>query len=328
MSSDHSKSTGIHGLELLQQQAAKISESMWQKQIATSVSRLQEAFDQLLPAVRFQAEISRQIAPVLQGWQKWYAQLVPIIQIQSKWAEQIAPVFENIKRLTQLTSPLLERLAEWQKKWYETIQDENDISKAFLASNLLVSPSMPHSLIRKVVQLSKAGEHRRAHQTIVGYYRKKRCFALQQVIRTWNGSPMFRSRMEHIKQALDAHIERRYSLSIPVLVAQIEGIATDIVKSRNISNVKLGKSKAVVKEVVSGKGTPLNHAMYDSLVSFMDKTLYEHTDFRKDYSSIRKSTKLSRHGILHGVQLKYANHGNSLKAFLVLDILSFIANEY
>ena len=116
--------------------------------------------------------------------------------------------------------------------------------------------------------------------------------------------------MNIVKDALDAHKQRKYTLSVPTLLPQIEGIASDYAKENDAlvsryRRVRLGKSTGVVKDFLEKIRPLFSHAMYDTLVAFIEEPLYKSRDFETEYGVVKKHTGLSRHGILHGLQIKY-----------------------
>jgi len=230
-------------------------------------------------------------------------------------------------------APSVLQLGKFKKMVEQFIAEEKEISEAFQKGHLLLTPSMPLDLVRKVTALCKGGEYRRAAAVIAGYYRRGDCRNLAYMVDGWSQNRCFVPRKTIIMDCLEAHKQGKYTLSVPTLLAQIEGIASDMVYQADIllsggKKPRLGKTKSVVSSAINmGKKTHF-HAIHDTLLSFVEEPLYRSRDFETEFRTIKKHRGLSRHGILHGIQTKYNTYTNSLRLFLVLDILFCISDDF
>lgn len=312
-------------LEDAMSKAQTITESLWLKQLSPAIKHLQTLSIDLSSISKVQIDLQRNIGAILSGWQSWYSSFAPLAQVLSKWQQQIAPILQN-------WAPVLLQVDDFLKKWPQLIEEEKEIAEAFKDGHLLLAPSMPVPLVRHIKSLCKSSEFRKASRIIGGYYRKNGYSALDSVIEGWSQNRYFQPRMIIILDAFEAHKQRKYTLSIPTLLPQIEGIASDISKmgvatASKSRRVRLGKTKLVVRQLVEESHQPFGHAILDTLLAFIEEPLYKSRDFETEYGIVRKHTGLSRHGILHGLQIRYANYTNSLRLFLVLDILCCLAED-
>jgi len=312
-------------LEQVLLNAEKTAETLWLQQLLPAINSLQIPRQQLERIAEIQIQLQQNIAPILTYWQQWYASFAPLAQAVLNWQQQMIPMLQKLQ-------PVLSQLGEYLQSWQQYIEDEKEVAEAFKNGHLLLAPSMPLSLVKEVTALCKTGEFRKASRLIGAYYRNNGYSALQNVVGKWSENRYFKSRMGIILDALEAHTQRKYTLSIPALLPQIEGIASDIAKkgstpAPNKLKARLGKTKFIVSQVIEESKQPFGHAMHDILLAFIEEPLYKSRDFEKDYRLIKKHTGLSRHGILHGLQTKYPAYTNSLRIFLVLDILFYIAED-
>jgi hypothetical protein len=123
-----------------------------------------------------------------------------------------------------------------------------------------------------------------------------------------------------LKDAFEAHKSKKYSLSIPVLLAQVDGICYDSLKSFLFTKPK---AKTRIKKLLEGKSpTPLSEAFLALIIN--DTTLMVNT---KIIEQKRKSQPhfgtFNRHAILHGIDCKYQTEGNSLRAVALLSYLQW-----
>ncbi|KTC89482.1 hypothetical protein [Fluoribacter dumoffii] len=131
-------------------------------------------------------------------------------------------------------------------------------------------------------------------------------------------------RKEIIQQAFIAHKEGKYALSIPVLLAQSDGICHDIFGCHLFTKFE-GNIKEKVK-ILDKNRTPLSSAFLKLLTNQL--SLSEYT---RDLNEKRENDPfygpLNRHGILHGLDLDYPKEANSLRCISLLSYLIMI-NEF
>lgn len=123
-----------------------------------------------------------------------------------------------------------------------------------------------------------------------------------------------------LKDAFDAHKSKKYSLSIPALLAQADGICYDSLESSLFTKPK---AKTKFKKLLEGKiATPLREAFLALIIN--DTTLMFNT---KRIEQKRKSqayfSAFNRHAILHGIDCQYQTEANSLRAIALLSYLQW-----
>jgi hypothetical protein len=123
-------------------------------------------------------------------------------------------------------------------------------------------------------------------------------------------------RMHILAMALGAHTEGKYELSIPVLVAQIEGIILE--GSRFGGWVVHSSEKTKVEEACERDG---------SFVGRLAKNFFVTAFFQQFTIGQPVVPNLSRHAILHGVDTDYPTPENSLKLILLLDCTLNVFDE-
>lgn len=314
--------------------ALTVNESLWLKQLAPTLKSLQTLQIAVARAAVPRIDLARTLVSLMPPLRQWYEGFAPFAQFLSNFQREVAPVFERLATVVPQLEDLLKNLQQ-------LIVEEKETTEAFKNGHLLLVPSMPVQLVRQTTSLCKNGEFKKATHLVGNYYRKSEYAALTCAVNQWGQSRSFRPRMRIILDALGAHKRREYSLSVPALLPQIEGTASDI--SRTADNViskyeklqvrnkkaRLGKTKAVISKLVEDSSPKLGigHGMHETLRAFIEEPLYKSRNFEEDYNAVRKYAGLSRHGILHGLQIRYASYPNSLRLFLVLDILSYIAQR-
>ena len=214
--------------------------------------------------------------------------------------EKMGPVFASLEIDAQAVGPVFQQAGFW------------------------ISPSMPMTILREAKHLQDQGALTPStlKDVILTYYRQDNWEPLQDMVVGWQGDDLFARRMPIIRDALEAHIAGKYTLSVPALLPQVEGIASGIV------GLPPGKSKRVVTGAVETElGDFLAPVARDALVSFVTGMLYPGVDFGAfdewlEMKGWQSPEALHRHAILHGAQVEYASEENSLRAFLLLDALA------
>ena len=140
----------------------------------------------------------------------------------------------------------------------------------------------------------------------------------------------FELRKPLIESAMSAHREGRYTLSIPALLPQIEGIVTDWVYTQMPENLipwKIESKTRKFQEIVLSKTTPLSYqCIVNSTINFILGGPVLST-FKRWVDDIEKAFP-NRHVVEHG---RYDpclyTEENSLKLLLLIDTLYYIISK-
>ena len=142
----------------------------------------------------------------------------------------------------------------------------------------------------------------------------------------------FPSREKIVDDALKAHEENRYILSIPLLLIQAEGICREIIDispflgGRNIKSLSKIKDKLEKKlDQYQFNGIKLK---VDSLTEILLQSLLNETDINTNVDRIKKKQmkdkkyhSINRNYIIHGWSVNYASEVNSYKAISFLNFI-------
>ena len=131
------------------------------------------------------------------------------------------------------------------------------------------------------------------------------------------------SRAVILDDAFEAHSAHKYSLSVPVFLAQSDGIALDVFSSFLFTQHS-GKVSDKIRAAIED-----NFCERPLAASFL-KPIAEHLTIRQgtaerdaQRSSGQVVSPLNRHGVLHGIDLDYATESNSLRAICLIEILAW-----
>lgn len=225
------------------------------------------------------------------------------------------PAREAMERLSktallcaQMTNQFFTSLKERDKKEAVMVQK---INKELIPYGWVFSPSLPvFSIERIYLQLEDKGVEE-VVEIITNYFSEQTC---KEIIESICSMPEFYARSEIIKDAFRDHCERKYTLSIPIFLAQAEGAFIDHFERKLYEK---RKKRYLKRNVSSLKSISI---IVESFETFIRDVL------AKTYSVKDKIPEeiFARHLILHGRSTDYGTRENSIRAILLLDYVSFI----
>jgi len=238
---------------------------------------------------------------------------VPGYQPQlSKVLQQIKDNFSNvisdsIKQFTkELASSLHKTIAEVSEK--ERKVQYHCIRTGWYFSYL-------DAAISGIIELADMIDNEQFEQVemeIRGFAKTQIDKTLHQVESNWP------HRLEILRDAFQAHRQGLYTLSIPVLLAQADGISNEIFGVQLYQKESgAPKTKRVVEQYAT--------QCYDWLIEPL-KVVSSVAVNTKDRDKKREDDSLygplNRHGVLHGVDIDYATEANSLRAIMLINYLA------
>jgi hypothetical protein len=175
-----------------------------------------------------------------------------------------------------------------------------------------LSPDFPIRLLNVVVEMKENGQGRQINRLICDYYNPRR---LSSLASKWMEDPIFKRRQRPIGEALGAHKQRKWLLSIPVLLAQMEGVLRDYAEQRNMSRKKSVKKLAALLRAKSPDASLVGDTWIVQLEGI----------FASGYKTTEnKVAGLRRNAILHGLEVHYGSELRSLQLFLQLDTIHWL----
>lgn len=267
-------------------------------------------------------------------------------------AQRVAPLQAALQQHTEFLAGIIGSAANFQEvvssfsralhiNWQQLFPNLKQLRKmvrtsllaSFLYADLWPAPSMPVKLLDKIGQLAAGDDRRPVTLAVWNHYRRDNHAALEQAIVAWEDDPEYAARRHIFAQALQGHRAKLYALTIPTLLAQVEGIAGDFIHDSPASAPapRLGKSSQIVRHAIEVAGNAgitdpdnaevLHVVLVEAVIEHVQQVSFESTDFAAQYADIRKRRALNRHGTLHGIQINYPSAMNSLRCFLLLDAL-------
>lgn len=202
-------------------------------------------------------------------------------------------------------------LDDFQRQFREMPGEVRVQLAVLMARGWCLDPEMPHTWGRDLADAFEEGQEEEAQQWLVDYFKGR----LDEIEKTLvDRHP---SRAAIITDAFQAHREGRYSLSIPVMLTQADGVIYD----KHQRQLFTKKSKAGLKELV------LNMPADDLRVIFIEALSVDIPLTRRTQELPAGFDGLNRHAVLHGTDLNYGTEINGLRAVSILNLASHLTAE-
>jgi len=129
----------------------------------------------------------------------------------------------------------------------------------------------------------------------------------------------FSHRGKIIEAAFNAHQRGEYELSVPIFLAQADGICHDLIRIQLYR--KIDRMPATAKFVDQLAGDSFTSALLEPLRVPMPIAASKEERHKFDI-------EINRHEILHGISVEYGTELNSLKAISLLHYISNVLDRY
>ena len=211
----------------------------------------------------------------------------------------------------------------------ERIGEASDVRDAFCHYNLWIAPSMSEELVAKVVDLYERDVGSgTVHSMVSRYYAKDHWRRLEEIIEGCRDNPLFTSRMNLIEEAFQAHRGGLYNLSVTGLLVHLEGIAADYVKEHNLLPEVGGKTRKIILAALNDTPYSLldvrTYAGVSALMVYVENSMFASVDFDKEHGRLHGENRLVGHAVRHGRQAAVGTRMNSLRLFLIIDVMTLL----
>jgi hypothetical protein len=178
---------------------------------------------------------------------------------------------------------------------------------------------------------------------VLGYFRRNDGAALSEMVEGWE--EQFGGRHRHFEDALFAHRQGLYTLSIPALAAQVEGVLCDLTLEYGRGNVWIDRFNGAFGLRYDRRAPPPPPDLEGEIARFSALSVperYEEVEESRrrfaperinelylngEFSDPEFSSSVRRHAILHGVFDGYGEL-ESLRLFCLLELLHDAVSEY
>ena len=251
-------------------------------------------------------------------WQELFksvlAQLAPGLDIQQKMRASLQPILEAQESLRQALAPIFELghlLAHQLQRVFRDLPPRMQEAIFVLAGRgWYFDLEMPFPDLWNLENALLEGDVAQAEDALCKYFEGRLAGIEESIL------AKFPHLAHLLRAAFDAHRRGEYALSIPVLLAQTDGICKEVMDQYLfIRNRKTRKPATAI--YVEQTTTDCFTA---ALLSLLAETLPISASERERPLG---SDALNRHTVLHGEDLNYGTKRNSLKA---VSLVSFVAH--
>lgn len=281
---------------------------------------------QLAPALEMQEALRRSIQPIVYAQNFLQTALEPILAQQ----EHCKKLVESIQ-IPRFDLPDLSRFVTQAADFQRSIQDL--VTPAFEQLQKTFC-ELPPRTQEALLLLGAHGWYLDLEMPLPGLWQLKEALAEGNVIEAEEAlceyfesqlaeieksiSERFPLRAHLIRAAFSAHRRQEYELSIPVLLAQTDGICKEVVNQNLFSKHNKKPRTAIYVEQIAAD------SYRSALLSPLAQTLPISASERERPDG---SEALNRHTVLHGESLDYGSKTNSLKAISLINYVAHVLED-
>ncbi len=274
------------------------------KRLIENIRRQQEACNKLVrPFAESIQRMNAQMAP----YRRMAEQVQKQLQAALRASEPIRQYIANMQASLEPMRDMVRRFIEQQqalKEHYRKAQDYLVEEGWYLGSD------MPLPNYRALAEAVDAAEHAKIEEAMCEWARSEADAIIE------GAAKAFPDRAQILKDAAEAHRTGKYSLSVPVFLAQSDGMANDIIGNCLFRG---NPPRALEKTLAQFDGFPLS-----DLSDILLDPLRKHSRFYT--CSTKQATEggvslANRSEVMHGAQLDYASEANSLRGIVLLGYL-------
>lgn len=253
---------------------------------------------------------------------------MPHVQEVSQRMKSITQALEALRPINFLPEGMLnflERMSQFQKTFRSVIPEVPQYLQGIGAAAFSIKERLEHINEEQKKTVEKCMEHgwypivsmgltyiseEKDFEITIEKYIDKKTDEIERNLQESNPN-----RSDIIKDAFDAHRSGKYTLSIPALLAQADGICFE----------RLGISPFSKKSGSQLQDKIPNELYTDFLGHYFQPVIFSKT-IRANTNEVPPAT-LNRHHVLHGISTEYATRQNSLKAISYIGSLDWLLRE-
>ena len=243
------------------------------------------------------------IGAALDRFQQRTSRLLPIVEraneVGSAIGKRLTAIGEPFRKMAEDIAAIAMTLEAYPEKMREGLV-------AMSQSGWYLDHDMGMSEPLRFKQASDEGREAAAEAEMVKHFEERTAGIRAELIQAYP------HRRAIFDAAFDAHLSGQYLVSIPVLLAQVDGICFDVANAHFFMR---GERSKVLAHAVEFAGSQIARAFLAPLESEMTIALSEK-------ARPQGFTGLNRHMVLHGESLGYGTKENGLRAISLLNYMS------
>ncbi len=231
------------------------------------------------------------------------------LELERRMAEIARPVIEAVSAMTE---EQLNALLHWREAWESLPQRMGDALALLAINGWYLDETFP---LEAPFDLADAFASSR-----IGYANDRLCDHYEAHLSRLEGRlcERFPDRSGVVCAALGAHTEGQYALSVPVLLAQADGICNELTQEQ-LFRKRRGLPKVAARLKTCESDDSRDFALHPLTIT---TPLIMNT---RDLGSLEGV--LNRHAVLHGLDVAYGNRINSCRAISLVAYVSRILDS-
>ena len=154
---------------------------------------------------------------------------------------------------------------------------------------------------------------------------------IQQTLQLWESQSKISKRLPILKEAIEAHIDGKFYLSVATLIPQVEGVLRDSLTSmgrnddfNSMDYEHIYKAVTALIDLWKPQSSKTEQALM-RLENGKNRLPEAVADLYREYTTAPAPMKgkLYRHGVCHGLQIDFGSKKNSTRLILLLDRIIF-----
>jgi hypothetical protein len=237
-------------------------------------------------------------------------------------ADVVEPIRQFQEMLAAIPKEHLEALREIistaTSTFQQQLEEEDKRIFAFLAREGWVGLEdyFTSAEFRRIMRVKKLRGKEGVDLIVCRRFRAHRYRLLTGLIRGWKRIPYLAQRWKIIRQAVKAHKEGGYALSVPCLLPLLDGLSARIVGKT------VGRRKAIYAREAAQLYHSTEHEIWsDCVIRVFTSLVYKEYDFAK------RPRTVNRHAIIHGEVIGYPTEANSLRVILLINTFARILSS-
>jgi len=271
------------------------------------------------PTEQFQKGIAKAVQPLIDAQNIWAKQAIelnkqmaaaaePLRRMREQFAKSISPAISQMSKfqidMKSLMGPFIETISETFKKLPAKMKKA---LKTLGEHGWFLDLDVPVPGIWQLEEAMNDGNIKEAEEALIEYFRK-RTPEIEE-----NLCNKFPDRAKILHSAFKAHLRGEYELSVPVFLAQADGICDEMIGIQLYKKDKGNPATAAYVQKIANDTfrAAILHPL--SLTLPISASKYERGENFND---------LNRHQVLHGESTTYGSEINSLKE---ISLLNYVA---
>ncbi len=213
--------------------------------------------------------------------------------------------------IRQLTNPFIQISVNVTAAFKRADELSREASQILFALGWWIYPDWTFTSLREIIQSHNEGKDNEIEEAILAYFHETK---LDQMVQDWKTNSKLSPRIHILQDAVWAHNQGRYTLSIPALLPNVEGMINE--HSGETGYISQAKCLKILNDYVNKKYDlgPLSSFYPLAVLKFVEGLLQEKFEWGKPSAK-------GRHPILHGHHVTYNDKVFSLKLLLLIDYI-------